>query len=485
VAAADVCSGVAACVCLVMSLAYVRTDLTYDEAVYLRLARTITECGLPLRRAYDNFTQFRLFENNPPLITYVASLSQLAFPGHDVPARLVHILAFALPTYLLVWAVARANFGPWAALASLVVLLTNVGYMRETTHVLLNVPLGLLACMALTAFHAAVFAPNGRVRNVLVAALALALAAWTKYQAVCVPIAIAGYVIYLRAKHGSKGIRAARVPLATVIVSGAASVVVLFWFYWAFGGGGTLTDTIGFNSGRISTASMSARDVLRAVVETVQECERTLGGAVLLLAAFATVAEQRHRGLIVLLASFVVTTIAFNLFVFRLPGAGESYLYSAVPALALLAGPGAERLVGLAASMPSRVVLAVTVILVSVGSSGTAFFEPPRPNGSHVAADYIAAHSTPTAGVLAETVAVEFYSGRPVRAIGKTYPREIVLRSLDGTSGDDISFVITDAKAPPRNLGQLDHQWDTLLARYFEPVAAGIPGLRVHRRKPR
>ena len=55
-----------ACVLTMMSLAYVWTDLTYDEAVYLRLARTIAEQGLPLRRVYEDFSQFRLFSNSPP-----------------------------------------------------------------------------------------------------------------------------------------------------------------------------------------------------------------------------------------------------------------------------------------------------------------------------------------------------------------------------------------------------------------------------------
>jgi hypothetical protein len=106
-----------------------------------------------------------------------------------------------------------------------------------------------------------------------------------------------------------------------------------------------------------------------------------------------------------------------------------------------------------------------------------------RTNGSRVAAAYIAAHSPTTAGVLAETVAIEFYSGRPVRAVSFTFPKDLVLRSLDGTSGDDISYVVINARVPPKNLDAIRQQWDTLLAQHFELVPANAPGLHVYRRR--
>src|SRR3954468_16425644 len=90
----DWCSAAAGCALVAVPLAYLRTDLTYDEAVYLLLSRRIAEWGLPLRRAYEDFSHFRLFANSPPLVIYLTSLSQLVSPGNEVPARLVHIAAF-------------------------------------------------------------------------------------------------------------------------------------------------------------------------------------------------------------------------------------------------------------------------------------------------------------------------------------------------------------------------------------------------------
>jgi hypothetical protein len=85
--------------------------------------------------------------------------------------------------------------------------------------------------------------------------------------------------------------------------------------------------------------------------------------------------------------------------------------------------------------------------------------------------------------VLAETVAIEFYSGHPVQALGNTFPRELVLQSLEGRIPGNISFVVVDATAPPKNLGSIQQQWNALLARHFEPVAIAAPGLNVYRRR--
>jgi hypothetical protein len=204
---------------------------------------------------------------------------------------------------------------------------------------------------------------------------------------------------------------------------------------------------------------------------------------VLLLGAFTVCTEHRHRGLVVLFGSYVAATIAFNLILFRLPGAGSSYLDSAVPALALLTGPGAVRIVELATTTATRALLASGAIAIQFAGAPSSPYEVPRPNGSRVAAAYIAAHSDRTTGVLAETVAIEFYADRPVRAVSFTFPRELLLQSLEGRSRDDISYVVIDAGAAPKNLDAIRPQWNALMAQHFELVSAGAPGLHVYRRR--
>jgi dolichyl-phosphate-mannose-protein mannosyltransferase len=482
--AADVCSAIVACTLVAMTLAYIRTDVTYDEATYLQLARRVTESGLPLRRAYDDFTQFQLFENSPPLVVYVASLSQVLFPRNDLPARVIHLAVFVLPTYMMVWWFARKNFGEWAAVGSLVAMLTNASYVQGTTHVTLNIPLGMLSLGALLMFYEASFTTQNRRVHLALMMLATALAVWTKYQAACIYAAVALYLAYTVATERFAGIQRFAAPLTAMVLSGASALIVLIWYYWAFGGTETLTHTLTFNASRAGAgSSMSLVDIARSLLNTLRECEGRLGGAVLLLGIVTASVEHRHRGLVVLITSFVAITIAFNLIVFHLPGAGTTYLDPAVAALALLSGPAAVRIVELATTTLTRMLLVFAAITIQFAGSSTVYGLT-RPNGSRDAAAYIAANSAPMAGVLAETVAIEFYSDHPVRAVSHTYPRQLVLRSLEGTSGDDISYVVIDAKVPPENLESIEPQWSRLLAEHFELVPSVARGLHVYRRRP-
>ena len=111
--AADCCSAAVGTLLVALAVAHAWTDLTYDEAVYLRLARTISETGLPLRRSYGDFSSFELFRNSPPLVLYTAAATQLVAPGLEVPARGFYLAVFIFPTYALAWFLARRNFGSW------------------------------------------------------------------------------------------------------------------------------------------------------------------------------------------------------------------------------------------------------------------------------------------------------------------------------------------------------------------------------------
>jgi hypothetical protein len=270
----------------------------------------------------------------------------------------------------------------------------------------------------------------------------------------------------------------------TAIASGALASLALIGFYWAFTGRQGLASTFAANANRIDPTSLSKVQLAAALLDTARECEQTLGAVALLLGAAAVWLEARHRGLLVLLGSYVAATILFNLAVFRLPGAGSSYLDCAVPCLAVLIGPAAVRFVELGATPWARGCLAIAAATAQLIDGPSADYDRPRPNGSRVAAAYIAAHSDPAEGVLADTVAIEFYTGRPVRATPFTFPRELLLRSLDGSSPDRISFVVVTDGPMHRNLDAIRTQWDALLARHFELAPVAAPGLKVYQRVP-
>ena len=147
---------------------------------------------------------------------------------------------------------------------------------------------------------------------------------------------------------------------------------------WAFGGRDMVMATLAWNAERMSPVSMSAVEVARAAIASARECETALGGAVLLLGAAAISTEHRARGLIILLGSYVAASIAFNVALFRMPGAGAAYLHSALPAFAILAGSGSARLIALASSASTRILLIATALAIHIAGSPMWPYQRPR-----------------------------------------------------------------------------------------------------------
>jgi hypothetical protein len=467
---------------VLLSSSYVTAELAYDEAVYLCLSREISESGLPLRRQFEDFDRFRLFQNSPPLVLYVASISQRLFPGRDHPARLIHLGLFVVPAYVFVWMVSRARFGPWAGIGALLSLLGSGSYLRATSQVALDVPLGSLALLVLFAFENACRA-EGRARfNWSIAAAAgLVLATWTKYQAICICVAIAMYCVYLMLSLGRRYLRNIMTPLAFIIAGGIVAVAGLLAFFVAFAESSDVAHTVVYNSGRMSTGPLGPVGMLRAMLATATESVTRLGGALLLLSGLAVLVQRAHRGWLVILTSYVIATLSFNLLFFRLPGSGEHYLDSMVPALALLAGASVVVVAGLVSSGLHRIALGAVVFAIQFAGS-----PPPLnawyTNSPRMAAAYIASRGRPSAGVLANSVAIEFYAGNPVRVIGFIAP-DLLFKSLAGTSGDDISFVAVDRGVTPARITHIERQWEELLSRHFQVAPIDIPGMLVYERK--
>jgi hypothetical protein len=331
------------------TVASMRSAMTYDEGVYLSLAREITNSGLPWHIDWEDLRHLALFETSPPLVMYVAAITQLLWPGHELPSRIVQIGVFVVPTYLLVWWITRRRFGPWAAVAALLALLSSREYLLATGHVMLDVPLGLLALVVLVCFDRALASsesPKSQRRWALLAAAALILATWTKYQAVCICAAIALYCAYLLVRPAASGRSMVRlkIPIAAAIAAGALALAVLITYFLSFGGTSNLTPTLAFNAERLSAGSetwlSTAVDALGVATHTVW----TIGPVLLASALAAWIVQPRDRGLMALLTAYVLATIAFSVIFFRLPGSGRYYLHSAVPAVAVLTGAAAGAL---------------------------------------------------------------------------------------------------------------------------------------------
>ena len=151
----DTLAAIVALALIAATITSMRSRMTYDEAVYLSIGREITTTGLPWRVDWDTLQDMQLFETSPPLVMYVGAATQFLLPGQEMPSRIAHVALFVLPTYAVVWWVTRRRFGAWAAVAALLAVLASKEYLAATGHVLLDVPLGLLAVVVLVCFDRA------------------------------------------------------------------------------------------------------------------------------------------------------------------------------------------------------------------------------------------------------------------------------------------------------------------------------------------
>src|SRR5262249_5716889 len=153
-----------------------------------------------------------------------------------------------------------------AGVAALLALLSSREYLLAAGHVLLDVPLGLLALTVLVCFDRALAgskSPESQRRWALLAAAALILATWTKYQAVCICAAIALYGAYLLLRPGSSDRSPVRLkmPIAVAIAAGALALAVLITYFLSFGGTSNLTPMLAFNAERLSVGGETWRSI--------------------------------------------------------------------------------------------------------------------------------------------------------------------------------------------------------------------------------
>lgn len=468
------------------TVASMRSAMTYDEAVYLSLAREITSSGLPWRFDWDDLRHMALFETSPPLVMYVAAITQLVSPGHEMPSRIVQIGLFVLPTYLLVWWITRRRFGRWAAVAALLALLSSREYLLAAGHVILDVPLGLLALTVLVCFDRALASsenPDAQRRWALLAGGALILATWTKYQAVCICAAIALYCAYLLVRPTSSHSSTVRLkmPIAAAVAAGALALAVLITYFLGFGGTSNLTPMLAYNAERLSTGGEAwtsiARDALGVTTHTVW----TIGPILLAGALAAWIVQPRDRGLVALLTAYVLATIAFSVVFFRLPGSGSYYLHSAAPAVAVLVGAAAGALTDAVRPVARGVAVMLVVAGVQLVAAPPSLFPAASSPSAQQTADYITKHADLEARVLALTLETEFYTRRRVAVIPYVRP-DVLLGALKAESPMNVRYVIVEPGKTTPGTECIADEWNDLLRRNFARAPIGAGGVILYER---
>lgn len=479
-------TAVIAAALIAATAASMRSAMTYDEGVYLSLAREITSTGLPSRLDWDDLRHMALFETSPPLVMYVAAVTQLLWPGHEMPSRIVQIGLFVLPTYLLVWWITRRRFGPWAAAAALLALLSSREYLLAAGHVMLDVPLGLLALIVLFCFDRALASsksPESQRRWALLAAAALILATWTKYQAVCICAAIALYSAYLLVRPASneRAMVRLKMPIAAAVAAGALALAVLITYFIGFGGTSNLKWALAFNAERLSIGSETWRSIAVDALGVATHTVWTIGPVLLASALAAWLVQPRDRGLVALLTAYVLATIAFSVIFFRLAGSGSYYLHSAVPAVAVLTGGAAGALLDAVRPAGRGAAVLLVVAAVQLVAAPPSLFRAKSSPSVRQAADYITHHADVNALVLAPTLETEFYTRRRVVVIPEVRP-DVLLGALQAGSPTNVNYVVVEPGKTTPGTECIADEWNDLLRRNFTRAPVGAPELILYER---
>jgi hypothetical protein len=466
-------------------------EVDFDEAYYLILARSIGRTGLPLVTAMDDLRSRQLFITSPPLVMAVAAVTEALWPGHPFPSRLVHVLVFTLPVYFLVWYIAWREYGPVPACFALVALLGSVNFLAHGCFVRLDVPLATCSLLSLWCVHMAARPGARATRWSLVAGLSLAAAVLAKYQAVCIPVAIGFYLGWLALRRDEPALSRMVRPLAFQVCGGLVALALLYGYF---------NFTPGSDVARYGGGVAGAMDRIGASAETpISPGLRLMAvgwlGLIFLgwgfLPAILGLLPGRADGrFAALMACYCVAVALFNLGAFRMPGAGGFYLLAMIPPLAILVGRAAA--VVLEPSRGPRTAPLVTAIVVLLGCQ----FYQARPWRVPLAAKpvsryaqvarYVETTGPAGCGVLADCMAVEYFSDHPTGLMPyMAYP---ALRAyLAGEGSYPVGYVALRQSWLQQPPPALAPHWDEvlgLLRREFEPAPAGIDGIVLLARQP-
>jgi hypothetical protein len=394
----------------------------------------------------------------------------------------LQVAVLTLPGFVLVWLIARREFGDGASCVALAALLCTGYYLREAFRVRLDVPLATVSMAVLWACHRAT--TPGRGRGAWLAALGLLVFAslWVKYQAVCVVAAVALYSAIQALQKGRAGLRRTWTPLAVTFYAALCGVASIVAYFVAVGGSASLADGLSMNLARFAVAGEGTAQSLAAFRAVVSRGIVNTGAPLIVLSMLGLAYAPRVHPLAMLLACYCLATAAFNAVTFRLPGAGGYQLHAMIPALAVLTGYTARQ----AAEGPGvrrRALLVGLLLAWQIASNRPALTWPGRtPRPEMAAARRIALGEA--GGVLALDCRAEFYADRPVALMQYMRPGD-VLDCVAGEGPHVISHVLIPPplETPPRDsLGAVWPQVVHLLKTRFVQASLPEPGLLLFER---
>ena len=323
----------------------VHAPLWYDEANYLTLSAAIGTLGYPVWYSIPNNPV--LFQTSPPAILYFISFLLSWISSDIVVLRILFAMLFGV-TPLVFLAVRAGRKGKSLfpiCVAGLFAGSSGV-FLMELVQLRFDLPLACLSCLVLVMFvdgfdRSHQTAVQGR-RWLLPACLLIlsALAFLTKLQAVCLTAALCldvalAYLFFER--------RAVRWREFLVHLTGLAlAIIAMVWWSTASGyasSGATLSHTIQWN---IFDRILPGRSVTQEIIIFSGVAKQAtmlivVPIALLLIASALRKLDWTDR-LLRLFVLMIAAVVAFNLVLYRLPGAGNYYMVQAIIPLGYVLG---------------------------------------------------------------------------------------------------------------------------------------------------
>jgi hypothetical protein len=329
-------------------LLFARAPLWYDEANYLALASAIRHVGYPIW--FWNPQEPILFVNSPPGMLYFIGLLLNSVSSNPIVLRLIFAALFGLAPiiYLAVRAFRRGESLFPISVVALYASCSGI-FLMELIQLRFDLPLACLSCLLLAKFaDLSGHPPDAAKRTaswVLVIVLST-LSYLTKYQAVCLTGALS---LYIALKFFSPARRSTPWLAYLGHLAGAALAIAMLALWSSMADQpsihATVSDTIRWN---IFDRIVGRPDLIGAVTELAVAAKKIMAISTIPLIFFfiacATRSIDWSDQFLKLCVLLTLVVIAFNLAVFRMPGAGGYYMLQAVIPLGYILGRSIEAL---------------------------------------------------------------------------------------------------------------------------------------------
>jgi hypothetical protein len=299
--------------------------LWYDESNYLTLALSISKFGYPLWNGTPGPPD--LFLDSPPLVLYFESLLG-RLPIDVAGVRVISAAVFAgLVVAALAMYLRRRSDGLLTLGLTLLFSVLSGYFAFEFVQIRMDLPLAALSFVIVVAVARIRSKETDQsCRAALLAVLVFsALVFLTKYQAICVTAALA--IDTLLAAFARE--RRAWMPLAVHVIGVACGLAVFVWVVKSSPvGEGSIIDRLQANFARASPAGSPSFDQLLPVLIGVA-LAYMIPLALFALAVVRRRLSLRSDPLLRLSLALAVVVAAFNVVLFRMPGAGGYYMAQA------------------------------------------------------------------------------------------------------------------------------------------------------------